>query len=49
MQSLDASDEKIEGGDLYSAALSRWHADGAALFDEVRSLSNQAEPDNGQA
>ena len=49
MQSLDASDEKIEGGDLYSAVLSRWHADGAALFDEVRSLSNQAEPDNGQA
>jgi hypothetical protein len=49
MQSLDASDEKIEGGDLSSAVLSRWHADGAALFDEVRSLSNQAEPDNGQA
>jgi hypothetical protein len=49
MQSLDASDEKIEGGDLYSAVLSRWHADGAALFDEARSLSNQAEPDNGQA
>ena len=49
MQSLDASDEKIEGGDLYSAVLSRWHADGAALFDEVRSLSDQAGPDNGQA
>jgi len=41
-------DEKIEGGDLYSAALSRWHAEGAALFDELRSLS-QAAPDNGQA
>jgi hypothetical protein len=38
MQSLDASDEKIEGGDLYSAVLSRCHADGAALFDEVRLL-----------
>ena len=55
MQSLDhaSDDEKIErvnkGGDLYSAALARRHADGAVLFDEVRSLSNQAEPDNGQA
>jgi hypothetical protein len=34
-----APDEKIEGGDLYSAVLSRWHAEGAALLDELRSLS----------
>ena len=49
MHSLDASDVNIEGGDIYSAVLSRWRADAAALFDEVRSLSDQAEPDNGQA
>ena len=42
-------EEKLEGGDLYSAVLSRWHADAAALLDELRSLSHQAEPDNGQA
>jgi hypothetical protein len=42
-------EEKIEGGDLYAAVLSRWHADAAALLDELRSLSHQAEPDNGQA
>jgi hypothetical protein len=34
-----APDEKIEGGDLYNAVLSRWHAEGAALLDELRSLS----------
>jgi len=47
MQSLDASDVEIEGADLYSAVLSRWHAEGAELLDELRSISNQAEPDNG--
>ena len=49
MQSLDTLRMEIEGGDLYSAVLSRWHADGAALLDELRSLSNQAKPDNGHA
>jgi hypothetical protein len=55
MQSLDhASDAgKIErsndGGDLYSAVLARWQAEGAALLDELRSISNEAELDNGQA
>jgi hypothetical protein len=34
-----APDEKIEGGDLYNAVLSRWHTEGAALLDELRSLS----------
>jgi hypothetical protein len=33
-------EEKIEGGDLYSAVRSRWHAEGAALLDELRSLSH---------
>jgi hypothetical protein len=47
MQSLDASDVEIEGADLYSAVISRWHAEGAELLDELRSISNQAEPDNG--
>lgn len=42
-------EEKIEGGDLYSAVLSRWHADAAALLDELRSLPHRAEPDNGRA
>jgi hypothetical protein len=42
-------EEKIEGGDLYSGVLSRWHADAAALLDELRSLSHQVEPDSGQA
>jgi hypothetical protein len=41
-----APDEKIEGGDLYSAVLSRWHAEGAALLDELRSLSQHG---NGRA
>jgi hypothetical protein len=36
-----APDEKIEGGDLYNAVLSRWHAEGAALLDELRFLSHQ--------
>jgi hypothetical protein len=40
-----APDEKIEGGDLYNAVLSRWHAEGAALLDELRSLSQHG---NGQ-
>ena len=37
-------EEKLEGGDLYSAVLSRWHADAAALLDELRSFisSNRA-------
>lgn len=42
-------EEKIEGGDLYGAVLSRWHADAAGLLDELRSLSHQAEPDDGRA
>jgi hypothetical protein len=36
-----APDEKIEGGDLYNAVLSRWHVEGAALLDELRSLFHQ--------
>ena len=44
-----APDDEIEGGDLYRAVLSRWHADAAALLDELRALSHQAEPENGQA
>lgn len=36
-------EEKIDGGDLYDAVLSRWHADGAALLDELRSMTHQAE------
>jgi hypothetical protein len=38
MQSVDASHVEIEGADVYSAVLSMWHADGAALLDELRSL-----------
>jgi hypothetical protein len=44
-----APDDEIEGGDLYRAVLSRWHADAAALLDELRALSHQAEPEKGQA
>jgi hypothetical protein len=32
--------ERVRHGDLYRALLSRCHADGAALLDELRSLSN---------
>ncbi len=46
MHSVDASDVNIEGGDIYGAVLSRWHTDAAALLDELRSLSHQAEPDD---
>ena len=49
MQNLDASNVEIEGADLYSAVISKWHAEGAELLDELRSLSNKAELDNGQA
>jgi hypothetical protein len=42
MQTLDASHMEIEGADIYSALLSRWHAEGAELLDELRSISNQA-------
>ncbi len=38
-------EEKIEGGDLYDAVLARWRADGAALLDELRSMTHQAEAD----
>jgi hypothetical protein len=36
------TEEKIDGGDLYDAVLSRWHADGAALLDEIRSMTHRA-------
>jgi hypothetical protein len=32
--------ERVRHGDVYRALLSRCHADGAALLDELRSLSN---------
>ena len=38
MQNLDASDVEIEGADLYSAVISKWHAEGAELLDELRSI-----------
>jgi hypothetical protein len=38
MQNLDASDLEIEGADLYSAVISKWHAEGAELLDELRSI-----------
>ncbi len=41
--------EKIDGGDLYDAVLSRWHADGAALLDEIRSMTHRAGLDKRQA
>jgi hypothetical protein len=41
------SNDKIEGGDLYGAVLFRWHAEAAALLDELRSLSNE-EPGKGR-
>jgi hypothetical protein len=40
MQSVDASEVEIEGADVYSAVISRWHAEGAELLDELRSLSH---------
>jgi len=39
MQNLDASHVEIEGADLYSAVISKWHAEGAELLDELRSIS----------
>jgi len=39
MQNLDASDVEIEGADLYSAVISKWHAESAELLDELRSIS----------
>jgi hypothetical protein len=39
MQNVDASHVEIEGADLYSALISRWHAEGAELLDELRSRS----------
>jgi hypothetical protein len=39
MQNVDASHVEIEGADLYSALISRWHAEGAELLDELRSMS----------
>jgi hypothetical protein len=44
-----APEEKIEGGDVYSAVLSRCHAEAAELFDELRALSQQAESRSGHA
>ncbi len=42
-------EEKIEGGDLYDTVLSRWHAEGAALLDELRSMPHQAGGDKRRA
>ena len=39
MQNLDASDVEIEGADLYSAVISKWHTEGAELLYELRSIS----------
>jgi hypothetical protein len=41
-----APGEKIDGGDVYSAVLSRCRAEGAELFDELRSLSQRVESGN---
>jgi hypothetical protein len=51
MRNLDASHVEIEGADLYSAVISKWHAEGAELLDELRSMSVEAELelDNGHA
>jgi hypothetical protein len=34
---------EIEGADIYNALLSRWHAEGAELLDELRCISKSSE------
>jgi hypothetical protein len=38
MQNVDASDVEIEGADLYSAVICKWHVESAELLDELRSM-----------